>query len=56
MEWAHDHRSKISPVRDGLKMGVEMLSVRWNDLKGLYKMPVLVPETLVKSASVPISE
>ncbi len=21
VEWAHDHRSKISPVRDGLKMG-----------------------------------
>jgi dolichyl-phosphate beta-glucosyltransferase len=56
VEWAHDHRSKISPLRDGLKMGVEMLSVRWNDMKGLYKIPVLVPETLVKSASVTVSE
>jgi len=39
VEWAHDHRSKISPIRDGLKMGVEMLAVRWNDLRGLYKHP-----------------
>ena len=25
VEWAHDHRSKINPLRDGLKMGVEVL-------------------------------
>ena len=34
MEWAHDERSKINPLRDGLKMGVEMLKVRWNDVEG----------------------
>lgn len=57
VEWAHDHRSKISPVRDGLKMGVEMLAVRGNDMKGLYKTPVMVPEdALVKPASVTVSE
>jgi glycosyltransferase involved in cell wall biosynthesis len=39
VEWAHDHRSKISPLRDGLKMGVEMLAVRWNDLRRLYEHP-----------------
>ncbi len=39
VEWAHDHRSKVSPLRDGLKMGVEMLAVRWNDLRGLYERP-----------------
>jgi dolichyl-phosphate beta-glucosyltransferase len=39
VEWAHDHRSKINPLRDGLKMGVEMLAVRWNDLRGLYAQP-----------------
>jgi glycosyltransferase involved in cell wall biosynthesis len=39
VEWAHDHRSKISPLRDGLKMGVEVLAVRWNDLRGLYQQP-----------------
>lgn len=42
VEWAHDHRSKISPLRDGIKMGVEMLSVRWNDIKGLYKEPSMM--------------
>src|SRR5450759_1437852 len=39
VEWAHDHRSKINPVRDGLKMGIEVLAVRWNDLRGLYQHP-----------------
>jgi glycosyltransferase involved in cell wall biosynthesis len=43
VEWAHDHRSKISPVRDGIKMGIEMLTVRLNDLKGLYRDPAFVP-------------
>jgi glycosyltransferase involved in cell wall biosynthesis len=39
VEWAHDHRSKISPVRDGLRMGVEVLKVRWNDFAGRYRKP-----------------
>ncbi len=39
VEWAHDHRSKISPLRDGLKMGVEMIDVRLNDLRRLYQHP-----------------
>jgi glycosyltransferase involved in cell wall biosynthesis len=39
VEWAHDHRSKINPVRDGLRMGVEVLKVRWNDLAGRYRTP-----------------
>jgi dolichyl-phosphate beta-glucosyltransferase len=39
VEWAHDHRSKINPLRDGLKMGTEMLDVRWNDLRRLYESP-----------------
>ena len=55
--WAHDHRSKISPVRDGLKMGVEMLSVRWNDMKGLYQKPAIEPvETTVTPAPVRIAK
>ncbi|HUK73846.1 MAG TPA: dolichyl-phosphate beta-glucosyltransferase [Candidatus Bathyarchaeia archaeon] len=50
VEWAHDHRSKISPLRDGLKMSLEMLSVRWNDIRGLYKKPSMVmPEAPVAS-------
>ncbi len=37
VEWAHDHRSKISPLRDGIRMGSEVLRVRWNDMKGRYE-------------------
>lgn len=51
VEWAHDHRSKISPLRDGIKMGVEMLAVRWNSIKGRYQLPTYVPEDLAKPAS-----
>jgi glycosyltransferase involved in cell wall biosynthesis len=39
VEWAHDHRSKINPLRDGLRMGAEVLKVRWNDLAGRYRKP-----------------
>ena len=39
VEWAHDHRSRINPLRDGLNMGVEMLMVRWNDIRGSYEHP-----------------
>ena len=59
VEWAHDHRSKISPIRDGIKMSLEMLAVRWNDMKGLYKAPsVAVPdEALAKpAASLPVAK
>ena len=48
VEWAHDHRSKISPLRDGVKMGLEMLAARWNDLRGRYEhpsMPIEEPQT-----------
>ncbi len=36
VEWAHDERSKINPLKDGLRMFGEMLSIRWNDLSGKY--------------------
>ena len=58
VEWAHDHRSKISPLRDGLKMGIEMFAVRWNDLNGRYRSPSLVFEDAeVKPAnSLPLAD
>lgn len=37
VEWAHDNRSKINPIADGIKMFVEMLRVRWNDIAGRYE-------------------
>jgi glycosyltransferase involved in cell wall biosynthesis len=39
VEWAHDHASRINPLRDGLNMGVEILTVRWNDIRGRYEQP-----------------
>ncbi len=46
VEWAHDHRSKISPLRDGLRMGREVLEVRWHDLRGRYQQPAFALEEL----------
>jgi len=37
VRWAHDERSKISPLRDGTRMFGELLKVRWNDLRGHYQ-------------------
>ena len=43
VEWAHDERSKINPIKDGIKMFFEMLKVRWNSILGRYKVPHLAP-------------
>lgn len=40
VEWAHDNRSKISYLKDGLHMGVETLKVRWYSLTGAYSREV----------------
>jgi dolichyl-phosphate beta-glucosyltransferase len=39
VEWAHDDRSKINPLVDGVKMFGEMLGIRWNALRGRYIRP-----------------
>jgi dolichyl-phosphate beta-glucosyltransferase len=44
VEWAHDHRSKINPLRDGIKMGLEVLGIRWNAIRGLYERPSTILE------------
>ncbi len=57
VEWAHDHRSKISPLRDGIKMGLEVLKVRWNAIRGLYEQPsVVLEEAYVKPAASQIAD
>jgi len=51
--WAHDNRSKINPVTDGISMLIEMLRIRWNSISGKYNLtsrataspPNEVPET-----------
>ncbi len=55
VSWAHDHRSKISPLRDGIKMGLEMIKVRLNEIKGLYERPsTLREEGAVVPEAVPV--
>ena len=34
--WGHDERSKIHPIRDGLRMGWDALKIRWNAMTGRY--------------------
>src|SRR6266498_341228 len=36
--WAHVEGTRISPLRDGLRMFSEVLRVRWNALCGKYKI------------------
>jgi len=54
VEWGHDHRSKINPLRDGLKMGVEVLNIRWNDLMGRYEQSSMpLPDIVSTPPSTP---
>ncbi|HVH87152.1 MAG TPA: dolichyl-phosphate beta-glucosyltransferase [Terriglobales bacterium] len=36
VSWAHDHRSKISPLRDGTRMLTELMRIRLNSIGGKY--------------------
>jgi glycosyltransferase involved in cell wall biosynthesis len=40
VSWAHDERSRMSYLKDGLKMLEEIAIVRWNALRGRYDLPV----------------
>ena len=40
VSWAHDERSRVSYVKDGMKMLEELAIVRWNALRGRYNKPV----------------
>jgi hypothetical protein len=44
--WAHDERSKINPIIDGMSMLLDMFRVRWNSVLGKYdysSLPALAP-------------
>lgn len=51
--WAHDDRSKINPLLDGMKMFAEMLSIRWNWLMGRYSEPQAGQEPVAQTAPLP---
>jgi len=40
VSWAHDARTRISYLRDGMQMLKELAMVRWNALVGRYSGPV----------------
>jgi dolichyl-phosphate beta-glucosyltransferase len=59
VEWAHDHRSKINPLRDGIRMGLDVLEVRWNDLLGRYERlntPLPESDAARSAASAPLAK
>ena len=37
--WAHVEGTRISPLRDGIRMFGEVLKIRWNALTGKYSQP-----------------
>jgi len=43
--WAHDQRSKISYLKDGLKMLEDMARIRWYSITGQYRHVVPAPST-----------
>jgi dolichyl-phosphate beta-glucosyltransferase len=34
--WAHSAGTRINPLRDGMRMFLEVLQIRWNDVTGKY--------------------
>ena len=39
--WAHSEGTRLHPFRDGLKMFVDVLRIRWNALTGAYNAPAV---------------
>jgi glycosyltransferase involved in cell wall biosynthesis len=37
VKWAHDEHGRINPLRDGLRMFVEVLKIRWYAITGRYR-------------------
>ena len=42
VSWAHDERSRMSYLKDGMKMLEEIATIRWNAFAGRYRKPVEV--------------
>jgi dolichyl-phosphate beta-glucosyltransferase len=50
VSWAHDHRSKINPLRDGTRMLGELLRIRMNSMGGKYVSPSAQARVVTKTA------
>lgn len=56
VEWANDERSKISPLRDGTRMFLELCKIRWNALRGRYTVPTMArAEEKACSSQLPVA-
>ncbi len=43
--WAHSEGTRLNPFRDGLRMFVEVLRIRWNAVSGAYSAAVVPSPT-----------
>jgi len=39
VKWAHQENTKINPIKDGLRMFTELLTIRWYAVSGRYDKP-----------------
>lgn len=39
VQWAHSEGTRLHPFRDGMRMFVDVLHIRWNAWAGLYSVP-----------------
>jgi dolichyl-phosphate beta-glucosyltransferase len=42
--WSHSEGTRISPLRDGMRMFLEVLQIRWNALTGKYPASEIKPQ------------
>jgi dolichyl-phosphate beta-glucosyltransferase len=40
--WAHREGTRLNPIRDGLKMFIDVLRIRWNSISGKYAVGKIV--------------
>jgi glycosyltransferase involved in cell wall biosynthesis len=45
VSWSHDERTRMSYLKDGIKMLKEIVQIRWSALTGRYNKPVDLPGT-----------
>lgn len=51
VKWGHDERSKIHPIRDGLRMAADAMRIRWYSLTGKYQLGAQKDPALSSSPS-----
>ncbi|MHB8889289.1 MAG: dolichyl-phosphate beta-glucosyltransferase, partial [Acidobacteriaceae bacterium] len=52
--WGHDERSRISYLKDGLKMLEEMAYIRWNSLVGRYDRDIAALKDISRMVTPPV--